>query len=264
MIIDTKDANNGYVKSEVRNHICTIEFYHPQGNSLPSNILNDLVHEIGYAAHDNAVRVILLRSAGTGAFCGGASFDELLRIETEQQGTKFFTGFANVINAMRKCPKLIVARVHGKCVGGGVGLAAAADYAIALEGADVRLSELSIGIGPFVVGPAIERKMGTSAFSQLAIDSALWRNSDWARRKGLYAELHPSLDSMEESITRLTSTLAHTNPAAVAEMKKMFWRDTDHWDTLLQERAAISGRLVVSSYARECLQKFREKTTATT
>src|SRR3982751_267927 len=259
MIIDNKDANIGYVKSEVRNNISTIEFYHPQGNSLPSNIIADLAHEIGYAAHNKDIHVILLRSAGTGAFCGGASFDELLSIENERQGAKFFSGFANVINTMRKCPKLIVARVHGKCVGGGVGLAAAADYAIALEGAEVRLSELSIGIGPFVVGPAIERKIGNSAFSQLAIDSTMWRNGDWARRKGLYAELHPTLESMEESISRLTNSLANTSPDAMAEMKRIFWHDTEHWDTLLPERAIQCGKLVVSPDTKEFLRKFKEK-----
>ena len=259
MIIDTKDANNGYVKSEVHNNIITIEFYHPQSNSLPSHLIADLAHEIGYAAHNKDIHVILLRAAGSGAFCAGASFDELLRIENEHQGAKFFSGFANIINTMRKCPKLIVARVHGKCVGGGVGLAAAADYAIALEGADVRLSELSIGIGPLVIGPAVERKIGLSAYSQLAIDSAMWRNGDWARKKGLYAELHPTLESMEESIARLTDSLAHTSVEAMAEMKKVFWHGTDHWDALLHERAVASGKLVLSRDTKEYLRKFKEK-----
>ena len=259
MTVDNQDASNGYVKSEVHNHISSIEFYHPRGNSLPSNIIADLVHEIGAAAHNKDVYVILLRSAGTSAFCGGASFDELLSIETEKQGARFFSGFASIINTMRKCPKLIVARVHGKCVGGGVGLAAAADYAIALEGAEVRLSELSIGIGPFVVGPAVERKIGLSAFSQLAIDSAIWRNADWARRKGLYAELHPSPESMEESIARLTNSLAHTSPEAMREMKKVFWHGTDHWDSLLQERAIQCGKLVISPNTKEYLKRFKEK-----
>src|SRR3954447_20862360 len=230
MIIDTKDANNGYVKSEVHNHISTIEFYHPQGNSLPSNIIADLAHEIGYAAHNKDIHLILLRSAGTGAFCGGASFDELLSIENEKQGAKFFSGFANIINTMRKCPKLIVSRVHGKCVGGGVGLAAAADYAIALEGAEVRLSELSIGIGPFVVGPAVERKIGTSSFSQLAIDASMWRPADWARRKGLYAELHADAEGMDDSIARLSTSLSHYNPEAMRELKRVLWKGTEHWD----------------------------------
>ena len=259
MIVDTKDAKNGYVKTEVHGNISTIEFYHPQSNSLPSHLIANLAHEIGYAAHNKDIHVIVLRSAGSGAFCAGASFDELLNIDNEIQGAKFFSGFANIINTMRKCPKLIVARVHGKCVGGGVGLAAAADYTIALEGADVRLSELSIGIGPFVVGPAVERKIGTSAFSQLAIDSTMWRNGDWARKKGLYAELHPTLESMEESIARLTNSLAHTSPEAMAVMKRIFWHDTDHWDTLLQERAIACGKLVVSSHTKECLRKFKEK-----
>ncbi len=262
MIVNPKDAGNGYVKSELHNNITTIEFYHPQGNSLPSNILADLVHEINHTAHNKDIRVILLRSGGSGAFCGGASFDELATIENEKQGAKFFSGFATVINAMRKCSKLIVAQIHGKCVGGGVGLAAAADYTIALEGAEVKLSELSIGIGPFVVGPAVERKIGLSAYSQLAIDSTMWRNADWARRKGLYAELHPTPESMEESIARLTGALAHTSPEAIAEMKKVFWQGTDHWDTLLQERAATCGRLVVSNYTRESLQKFKQKRVA--
>ncbi|RXK83813.1 enoyl-CoA hydratase/isomerase family protein [Filimonas effusa] len=253
MIIEVKDVQEGYVKTETHNHIMTIEFYHPKGNSLPGQILADLAHEITYAGNDKNIWVIVLRSAGSGSFCGGASFEELKAIKDEMQGKQFFSGFANVINAMRKCPKLIIARVHGKCVGGGVGLVAAADYAIAMEGAEVKLSELSIGIGPFVVGPAIERKIGLSSFSQLAIDASLWRNADWARRKGLYAELHPTLESMEESIARLSETLSRSNPEAMHEMKKMFWKGTEHWDQLLPERAAISGRLILGEYSKKKL-----------
>ncbi|BAV09567.1 methylglutaconyl-CoA hydratase [Filimonas lacunae] len=256
MIIEVKDVQEGYVKSETHNHVTTIEFFHPQGNSLPGKILADLAHEIVYAGNDKTVNVIVIRSAGTGAFCGGASFDELATIKTEAEGKQFFSGFANVINAMRKCPKLIIARIHGKCVGGGVGLAAAADYAIAVEGAEVKLSELTVGIGPFVVGPAIERKTGLSGFTQLAIDASHWRNGDWARRKGLFAELHPTLESMEESIQRLTHTLSHSNPDAIAELKKEFWKGTEHWDQLLMERAAISGKLILSEHSKQALKKI--------
>jgi methylglutaconyl-CoA hydratase len=203
--------------------------------------------------------VIILRSAGSRAFCGGASFDELLAITNEQQGLNFFSGFAHLINAMRKCPKLIVARIQGKCVGGGVGVAAAADYAIAVEGADIKLSELSIGIGPFVVGPAVERKMGTAAFSSLAIDATMWRNADWARKRGLYAELHTTVEYMDESIHRLVNSLVHSHPQAMAEIKKMSWNGTGHWDHLLLERAAISGRLILSDFARHAIHSFRKK-----
>lgn len=258
MIIEVKDAQEGYVKSETHNHITTIEFFHPQSNSLPGKMLADLAHEIVYAGNDKTVNVIILRSAGTGAFCAGASFDELAAITTEAQGKQFFSGFANVINAMRKCPKMIIARIHGKCVGGGVGLAAAADYAIALEGAEVKLSELAIGIGPFVVGPAVERKTGLSAFSQLTIDSTHWRNGDWARRKGLFAELHPSIESMEESIQRLSHSLSHSSAEAIAETKKMLWKGTEHWDQLLLERAAISGKLILTDHSRQALKKALE------
>jgi methylglutaconyl-CoA hydratase len=203
--------------------------------------------------------VILLRSAGEKSFCAGASFDELTQIQDEKKGFHFFSGFADVINAMRKCPKLIIGRIHGKCVGGGVGLAAAVDYAIALEGADIKLSELSVGIGPFVVGPAVQRKVGLSSFSQLAIDAAMWRNADWARRKGLYAELHPTLESMEESISRLSNQLSHSSPEAMAQLKKIFWEGTEDWDSLLYSRAEISGRLVLSNSTKEAIAKFKTK-----
>src|SRR5580765_7200550 len=174
------EISQGYVKSSTHNGITSIEFFHPQGNSLPGKILDELAWEIHSAGNDNETRVIIVRSAGEKTFCAGASFEELISIRDKEQGTEFFKGFAHVINDMRKCPQFVIVRVQGKCVGGGVGLVAAADYAIALEGADIRLSELAIGIGPFVVGPAIERKIGTAAFSQLAIDATLWRNADWA------------------------------------------------------------------------------------
>jgi methylglutaconyl-CoA hydratase len=253
------DTVNGYVTTATHQGITTIEFFHPQSNALPRRILEDLAHEIHAAGADKNTRVIVLRSAGEKAFCAGASFTELSSINNEKEGFAFFSGFANVINAMRLCPKLIIGRIHGKCVGGGVGLAAAVDYAIALEGADVKLSELAIGIGPFVVGPAVERKIGTSAFSQLAIDATMWRNADWARRKGLYAELHPTEEGMNESIFRLANQLSHSSPEAIAELKKVFWKGTEHWGELLVQRAEISGRLVTSHFTKEAIEKFKAK-----
>jgi len=255
----SKDLINGYVTVETHNGITTIEFFHPQSNSLPHRLLDELANEIHDAGHDKDTRVIVLRSAGEKAFCAGASFDELAAIETEARGFEFFSGFANVINAMRKCPKFIIARVHGKCVGGGVGLAAAADYAIAFEAAEIKLSELAVGIGPFVVGPAIQRKLGLSSFSQLAIDASMWRNGDWARRKGLYSELHTTIEGMDESIHRLATKLAHSNPEAMTEMKKIFWEGTANWDDLLAQRAEISGRLVTSQFTKEAISQFKAK-----
>ena len=249
---------DGYVQSHTEHGITTIEFYHPQSNSLPGKILEELTQEIHYAGtHDS--KVIILRSAGEGAFCAGASFDELIAIKNKKEGLAFFQGFANVINAMRKCNKLIIGRIHGKCVGGGVGLAAAVDYAIALNTADIKLSELAIGIGPFVVGPAIERKTGTSAFSQLAIDATLWRNADWAKKKGLFAEVHESVENMDESVYRLATALSHSSPDAMKDMKNIFWKGTEDWDLLLSQRAAISGSLVLDDFAKNAIEKFRMK-----
>jgi len=252
------EIKEGYVKSHSEHGITTIEFFHPKSNSLPLKMLDALAQEIHYAGtHDS--KVVVLRSAGIGAFCAGASFDELMAIRNEREGMEFFSGFANVINAMRKCTKLIIGRIHGKCVGGGVGLAAAVDYAIAVKESEVKLSELAIGMGPFVVGPAIERKIGTSAFSQLSIDSTLWRNADWAKQKGLFAEVHQSEQNLDEAIYRLTNSLAHSSPAAMAEMKKIFWHGTENWDTLLKERAIISGRLVLSDFTKNAIETFKNK-----
>ncbi len=239
--------------------ITSIEFFHPQSNSLPGKILNELAQEIHHAGLNHDTKVIILRSAGERAFCAGASFDELAAIKNEAEGLAFFSGFANVINTMRKCPKLIVGRIHGKCVGGGVGLAASVDYAIATEAAEVKLSELAMGIGPFVVGPAVERKTGTASFSYLAIDAAMWRNADWAKRHGLFSEVHATTEAMDESIHRLANGLAHSSPEAMAEMKAIFWKGTEHWDQLLTARAAISGRLVLSSYSKNEIEKFKAK-----
>ncbi|HTL06992.1 MAG TPA: enoyl-CoA hydratase/isomerase family protein [Chitinophagaceae bacterium] len=249
-----------YISAHTDHHgVTTIEFYHPQSNSLPGKMLENLAQEIHHAGINTDTRLIILRSAGDKAFCAGASFEELAAISTAEQGKLFFSGFARVINAMRTCGKLIIGRIHGKCVGGGVGLAAAMDYAIAHESAEVKLSELAIGIGPFVVGPVIERKTGNAAFSHLAIDAGMWRSADWAKRKGLFAEVHSQHDNMDEAIARLAGMLANSNPDALAEMKKVFWQGTDHWDQLLAERAAISGRLVVSKFTKEAIAKFKLK-----
>lgn len=248
-----------FVKTGLHKGVTTIEFFHPQSNSLPGHMLESLAQAIHAAGNDEETKLILLRSFGEKAFCAGASFEELAAIRTKEEGLKFFSGFAHVINAMRICPKLIIGRIHGRCVGGGVGLAAAVDYAIATEEAEVKLSELAVGIGPFVVGPAVERKIGVSAFSQLAIDAQRWRSAEWARKKGLYAELYNSTADMDEAIGRLVYTLMHSSPEAMAELKKICWRGTEHWDQLLVERAAISGRLVLSDFTRNAIESFKKK-----
>jgi methylglutaconyl-CoA hydratase len=249
----------GYVKSHIEHGINTIEFFHPQSNSLPGKLLEELAKEIHFAGTHDDTKVIILKSAGEKSFCAGASFDELAAIRNEAEGFLFFNGFDSVINTMRRCPKLIIGRIQGKCVGGGVGLAAAVDYAIAVNGADIKLSELAFGIGPFVVGPAVERKIGVAAFSALAIDAGMWRNTDWAKRKGLYAEVHENIDNMDESVNRLANTLSHYSSKAMAELKKVFWKGTEHWDELLKERAAVSGKLVLSNFTKEAIRKFKEK-----
>lgn len=252
-------ATGGYVRHEVEHGIATIEFFHPSSNSLPAAILRDLARTINDIGIDTGVRVIILRSAGDKTFCAGALFDELTAINTEAEGKAFFSGFAHVINAMRKCHKFIIGRVQGKAVGGGVGLIAACDYAIAQEGASVKLSELSIGIGPFVVGPAVERKIGRSAFSLLTIDATEWRSAEWAKRHGLYSELHGSTGDLDDAVDSLADRLAHSSPEAMWELKRIFWQGTEHWDTLLSERAAISGRLVLSDFTRNAINSFKAK-----
>ena len=252
-------STEAYVRSHIEHGINTIEFFHPQSNSLPGKILEHLTREIHFAGTHDDTKVIILKSGGDKTFCSGASFDELVAIKNEFEGLKFFSGFANVINAMRKCPKFIIGRIQGRCVGGGVGLASAVDYAIATDKADIKLSELAVGIGPFVVGPPVERKIGTGAFSALAIDAASWRSTDWAKRKGLFAEVHDSIENMDEAVDRLANTLAHSNPAAMAAMKKTFWKGTEHWDELLKERAAISGKLVLSEFTKKAIEKFKAK-----
>lgn len=248
-----------FVRSEIKNGIGTITFFHPQSNSMPGSQLAKLANEITQLGNDPGVKVIVLKSEGDKAFCAGASFDELIAIKDIETGTKFFSGFANVINAMRKAPKFILARVQGKAVGGGVGIASSADYTYAVIGASVKLSELAVGIGPFVVGPAVERKIGTSAFSQLTINATEWQMSQWAREKGLYAEIFSTIEDMDKAIDALAQKLAASNPEAMRLLKKAMWQGTEHWDELLVERAGMSGALVLSEFTINAINKFKQK-----
>lgn len=250
---------NGGVATTVNQQVATITFYHPMSNSLPGVVLQSLAEAVEEMGKDDAVRVIVLRSHGNKAFCGGASFDELIAIEDTFSGRVFFSGFARVINAMRKCPKLIIGRVQGRAVGGGVGLASSVDYCFATSKAQVKLSELAVGIGPFVVGPAVERKMGLSAMSELAINATEWREASWAREKGLYNEVFETEEEMDESIEALAKKLAQSNPEAMKELKNIFWSGTEDWDELLAERAGISGTLVLSDFTKTAIQKFKSK-----
>jgi methylglutaconyl-CoA hydratase len=248
---------NGSLYTKIENKIATIEFGHPASNSFPSELLERLRKEFQKLSDDENVQVIILRSEGEKAFCAGASFDELMAIENMQQGKLFFSGFANVINAMRNCKKLIVGRIQGKTVGGGVGLAAACDYIMATEAAAIKLSELSIGIGPFVIAPAVERKIGVAALAELTLAAHEWRNAYWAQEKGLYSRVFETIKDMDKEMIVFSEKLASYNPDALFEMKKILWKNTENWETLLQERAAISGELVLSDFTKNALKKFK-------
>ncbi len=248
--------NEPYVKQEINNNIATIEFFHPAHNSLPGDLLAKLAKTITEAGNNDEVKVIILKSGGDRTFCAGASFNELININDAETGKVFFSGFANVINAMRKCPKFIIGRIQGKTVGGGVGVASATDYCMATKFAAIKLSELNVGIGPFVVGPAVERKLGLSAMSQIAIDANSFYEAEWARQKGLYNQVFDSVEALDEAVQKFAENLCNYNPEAMKEMKKVFWNGTEDWDELLAERAVISGRLVLSKFTKEKLKSF--------
>lgn len=249
----------GTVDTEINGGIATITFFHPSHNALPGQLLAKLTTAIQTMGRDDTVKVIILQSGGDRTFCAGASFDELAAIRDFETGKKFFLGFANVINAMRKCPKFIIGRVQGKAVGGGVGVAAATDYCMASRYASVKLSELAIGIGPFVVGPAVERKIGKAAMTHLAINATEWKTADWAKEKGLFNEVFPTTEQLDAYIDHLSEKLAQSNPEAMRLLKQVFWEGTENWDELLDQRAAMSGQLVLSDFTVNAINSFRKK-----
>ncbi len=252
--------NQGHVEFSIaENGVAIVEFGHPMSNSLPGKILQKLADTITELGTNDDVKVIVIRSSGEKAFCAGASFDELIAIQDLETGTQFFSGFAKVINACRKAPKFIIGRVHGKAVGGGVGIASAVDYCLAAQSAEIKLSELAVGIGPFVVGPAVERKIGLSAMSELAINATEWRSAQWAQKKGLFTDVFETVDEMDEEIDALANRLAKSNPEAMAMLKQVFWQGTEHWDTLLTERAGMSGKLVLSDFTVNAINQFKKK-----
>jgi methylglutaconyl-CoA hydratase len=254
----TPSPTSGSLTTIIENKIATIQFAHPASNSFPRKLLDALTNELNKLSSNSAISVVVLSSQGQGAFCAGASFDELLAVSNLQEGTTFFSGFANLINAMRSCSKIIVGRIHGKAVGGGVGIAAACDYAFATTNAAVKLSELAIGIGPFVIEPAVSRKIGKTAMTHMTLAAQEWKSAEWALQNGLYAKLLDNQDDLDKELAHFTTQLASYNPEALGQMKKIIWEGTQSWDTLLLERAAISGELVLSDFTKTALSQFKK------
>ena len=254
----TTNRTDGSLFTNIENRIATIEFGHPASNSFPSVLLDRLTKELQRISTLDDVHVIILKSEGKRAFCAGASFDELVAIDNLEDGKKFFSGFANVINAMRTCSKLIIGAVQGKTVGGGVGLASACDYVLATEAASIKLSELTIGIGPFVIAPAVERKIGLAGFSELTLAATEWKTAYWAKEKGLFAKVFETQEELKKETQNLAEKLASYNADAVSEMKKILWKGTENWNSLLIERAEITGRLVLSEFTKKALSKFKK------
>jgi methylglutaconyl-CoA hydratase len=254
----TTTRQNGSLYTNIQNKIATIEFGHPASNSFPSELLERLTNELNAVSNNEEVSVIILKSEGEKTFCAGASFNELAAISNLEEGKQFFAGFANVINAMRTCKKLIIGRIQGKTVGGGVGLAAACDYVLATENAAVKLSEFTIGIGPFVIEPAVKRKIGIAGTAELTLDATNWKNAYWAKDKGLYAKVFENIKELDEEVEILSEKLASYNADALKEMKKVLWKGTENWNDLLAERAKISGELVLSDVTKKALEKFKK------
>jgi len=250
--------SNGSLYTNIQHNIATVEFYHPSSNAMPSELLSRLVKTFDELSKNNEVYVIIFKSEKDTTFCAGASFDELMAISNLNEGKKFFSGFANVINAMRKCSKLIIGRVQGKTVGGGVGLAAACDYCFATEKASIKLSEFTIGIGPFVIAPVVERKIGVAALSELTLDATHWKTAYWAQQKGLFARVFETIKEMDIEVDDLALKLSKYNYEALNEMKKVLWEQTENWDKLLLERAETSGKLVLSEFTKKALLKFKK------
>lgn len=248
----------GTVSITILDRVATLSFAHPSSNSFPRQLLNQLTAQINDLSTKTAVGVIVLKSEGHGAFCAGASFDELLGVTTPEEGKEFFSGFAHLINAMRLCNKVIIGRIQGKAVGGGVGIIAACDYTFALNCSAIKLSEIAIGIGPFVIEPAVSRKIGTIAMSELALTPQHWKTAQWALQKGLYTEVFDTIEAVDKNLTAFANSLASYNPEALLEMKKVFWKDTNNWNELLIERAQISGQLVLSDFTKKALQAFKK------
>lgn len=242
---------------EVRDAIASVRFAHPKSNALPAALLDKLAAEIATIAGNSGIKCIVLRSEGTKAFCGGASFDEMKNVKDAPGGRQFFGGFARVMLAMTRAPQFVVTRVQGKVVGGGVGLVAASDYVLAVRDASIRLSELAVGLGPFVVGPAIERRVGRGPFAAMAID-ADWRDADWAERHGLYARVVPTVRDLDAALEKLVAFLASANPEAIRQLKQAMWADTADWESLLDRRAAISGALALSAHTRAAIERFEK------
>lgn len=249
---------NGSLYTKIKGKVAIVEFGHPASNSFVAELLDRLTEELHKLSENNTISVIVLKSEGDRAFCAGASFDELMAVSNLEEGKVFFSGFANVINAMRTCSKVIVGRVQGKTVGGGVGLAAACDYVFASVDASVRLSELSIGIAALVIEPAVQRKIGTAAISELSLAPTAWKNAYWAQEKGLFSKVFDSVEELDNELEFFTEKLASYNSEALEEWKKVLWKNTDHWNELLAERAAITGKLVLSEFTKNALSKFKK------
>lgn len=249
---------DGVIKTSIDNNIATVSFFHPASNSFPSLLLDNLTQELNTLSVNNNINLIVLKSEGNGAFCAGASFDELLEVSNLDEGKLFFSGFANVINAMRTCSKIIIGRVHGKAVGGGVGIISACDYVFATNNASTKLSELALGIGPFVIEPAVSRKIGKTAMTEMTLAATEWKNAEWALNKGLFTQLFNTAEELDNSLNIFALNLSSYNPEALNKMKKVIWEGTENWDTLLYERAEISGKLVLSEFTKEALTKFKK------
>jgi methylglutaconyl-CoA hydratase len=254
----TNQNPNGELITTIKNTIATLEFGHPASNSFPIELLDRLTNELHNLSNNPAISLIILKSSGTGAFCAGASFDELKAVTNLEEAAKFFSGFANVLNAMRNCSKIIIGRIHGKSVGGGVGIAAACDYALATNGSSIKLSELTIGIGPFVIEPAVTRKIGKNAMAEMTLEASEWKTATWANQKGLYAKVFETTAELDLEIIAISKKIASYNPEALTEMKKVFWEGTENWSTLLYERAAISGKLVLSDFSKKALNQLKK------
>lgn len=229
-------------------------------NAFDDATIAELIAALRAVAAEPSARCVVLAAAGR-SYSAGADLAWMARMAsyTEAENLADAMQLAELMRTLDGLPKPTVARVQGSAFGGGVGLVACCDIAVAARSAQFCLSEVRLGIVPAVISPYVVAAIGARAARRYFLTAERF-DAGTAHALGLVHEVVPEED-LDAAVARVTGALLAGGPAALAHAKRLVARVSAPAvdDALVAETAALIARLRVSAEGREGLAAFLER-----
>lgn len=229
-------------------------------NAFDDTLIQSLTKAFTRLGKDANVRVIILRAEGS-AFCAGADLNWMQRSVdfSFSENVQDAHHLAAMLKAIYDCPKPVIARVHGAAFGGGVGLVAACDIALATESAKFCLSETRLGLIPAVISPFVVPKIGQTAARRYFLTAEVF-SATQAAHLNLVTEVASDEAALDALLAKIVGAILANGPEALSQSKVLLEQITHFaWDRAVDITTKMIAERRASAEGQEGMRAFLEK-----